>query len=255
MIMTTTLSTLSAVEREKLIADKFYCSLAQSSNDYAQLVKSGWVNHRYSHPQMLELYRQSIDSHPIAERRAGEAINILFTTGSFAPLHLGHIEMLQRARQVLYEAGIKVDKVIVSASHDQYVLYKNESTRHWPIERRIERIRELIKDEAGFSLDRWESQICEAPVNFTDVLCYLETYFLRCGFARVNLYYVFGSDNIEFARCFNFPQFVGRYGGVCVQRSQAFIDSATRSKMGTNIFFTQNLLYPHLSSTWVRNHG
>ncbi len=261
---------LSNFEKEKLFADKFYLAMAKCGFTIDDLKRSGWLNHAYSLKEMQELYKNHSSyynrfnriSQPNTILPIKEEINILFTTGSFAPMHMGHVEMMEQSAQLLKSSGINIDHIIISPSHDNYVLTKTPGelgTKNWDINKRLSIISELIKDKPLFDVDTWESIVCAYAVNFTDVLFYLESYFSKLA-KKVNLYYVFGSDNIAFIDCFNSfnaadkSNFTNNYGAVCVERSTHPILNIAKYN-NSNLFFLRNLEHSSLSSSHIRTNS
>lgn len=83
---------------------------------------------------------------------------VLLTTGAMNPPHLGHVEMMKSAKQVLDASGWAVLGAWLSPSHDKYVLPKCQSlkTPHVPSKGRC-RLAELVVQAAhsDSSDDTW----------------------------------------------------------------------------------------------------
>lgn len=58
---------------------------------------------------------------------------ILLSTGSFSPLHDGHIHMMERAKEILESKGYSVVGGYLSPSHDEYVSSKDGGLQHFSI--------------------------------------------------------------------------------------------------------------------------
>lgn len=118
---------------------------------------------------------------------------ILLTTGSFAPMHEGHVDMMNKAVSFCEKQGIKVCASIFSFSHDDYVLTKDNNIPHKDM--RIKIAEEKIK-ETTHQLSMWELNQLK-PVNFTTVIDYVVNKYQK------PVIYVFGKDNYYFAYAFN----------------------------------------------------
>ena len=145
---------------------------------------------------------------------------VLVTTGSFCPIHRGHVEMMELARAAIESQGMAVLGGYISVSHDAYVVAKCGPTTPTAAHR-LAMCEAAVADSEWLMVDPWEALCRDRPVNFTDVIRRLEGYLsahLRLHRA-VEVVYVFGSDNADFSLTF-----AGRGRCVCVPRpgEQAF---------------------------------
>jgi len=126
---------------------------------------------------------------------------ILLTTGSFCPLHPGHINMMEKAKEHLEKNGYNVIGGFISPGHDEYISAKNKE-KAIPIHYRIRTITEMIKNHDWLSVDPWEGMFCKVAVNFTDVYIRLEAYISEHLKKDIPIFFVSGGDNARFALTF-----------------------------------------------------
>lgn len=139
---------------------------------------------------------------------------VLITTGAMCPIHPGHIEMMEQARQQLEQRGFTVLGGYLSPSHDEYLQLKCGDDA-LPAFHRLYLCEQAVKQSDWLMVDPWESLHTSLAVNFTVVLERLASYLsrhVRC-LRPIHVVYAFGSDNARFALTF-----VSRGRGVCVPR-------------------------------------
>jgi nicotinic acid mononucleotide adenylyltransferase len=134
---------------------------------------------------------------------------IILTTGSFAPVHIGHIAMMENARKSVEFLGYNVIAGYMSPSHDSYVSQKDEGKAKMHALKRIQLLETAVQSKGWIQIDPWESLYNRVAINFTDVICYLEDYFRLHLQEEVVVFYTFGTDYLNFANTFAF-------GGHCV---------------------------------------
>lgn len=248
------LSELTDFEREKLEQDIFYYGMYLAGFSYSQLKESGWLNHLYSKDEL----RKTIDSQTsfIPHYSKNNEISIILNTGSYAPAHHGHIEMLLSAEKKLEELGLLTEAVvkILSPSHDKYVLTKSEDIKVWNIDKRLRHLHNLV-DEIGdeqLLVDIWESIYCSYPVNFTDVILkYVRD--LDKQNIKYKIFYVFGSDNECFLHAFSClnENLKNKFYGVCVQRDDYPVKI---NSLESNIIYVDDSKSSHLQSRNLRKN-
>jgi hypothetical protein len=145
----------------------------------------------------------------------------LLATGAFAPLHGGHVGMMDAAVDACLARGWRVVAGYFSPSHDLYVKDKDGGrAAHLNAPLRIQEARAVLEvgrpnASAGVSyfVDPWEAMAASRPLNFTDVARRLECYLRRQMGRDVHVGFVFGADNGGFSQVF------AEHGlGVCVGR-------------------------------------
>ncbi|MEM2615878.1 MAG: hypothetical protein QXO44_03945, partial [Thermoplasmatales archaeon] len=136
---------------------------------------------------------------------------VLVAMGSFAPVHAGHLAMMDAARDALIAEGHHVAGGYFSPSHDGYVLTKPGVTMG--ISARLDALHAATR-HSWAGVDPWEGLWVNRALNLTTVLDRTEAYLARHlpghAFTAVA---VFGSDNVGFADAFLEE---GRF--VCVSR-------------------------------------
>lgn len=213
MLMTTTPASLKR--------DPFYQSLWDKCFDLQRLVAAGFVDNPSLSAQpfplpagvrwpslpfdkmMVRLEAMPSDARPV----------VLLTTGSFAPLHSGHMEMMERAFVRASEAGFYVLGGLVSPSHDVYVDTKQDGLAQMPIGERLEVVQRHVENHPWMACEMWEAVGVKEALNFTDVIARTEEICRRLVHPEVEVIYVFGSDNAAF-----FDAFCEQGLAMCVSR-------------------------------------
>lgn len=128
---------------------------------------------------------------------------VLLTTGSFCPVHHGHLDMMESARHILEENGWQVLAGYISPGHDEYIDKKCGSLSIH-IDKRMQLIQDAIEQYDWLMLDPWEAVFNSVAVNFTDVIRRLETYIEKHYKKSIKVFYVCGADNARFVKTFLF---------------------------------------------------
>lgn len=126
---------------------------------------------------------------------------VLLTTGSFCPIHYGHIEMMNNAKNALEEQGWDVLSGYIAPAHDEYI-HRKCGRQSISIDKRIQLIQREIADSDWLVIDSWEGVFNKVAVNFTDVIARLQLYIERHIQKTIPVFYVCGSDNARFAKTF-----------------------------------------------------
>lgn len=138
---------------------------------------------------------------------------VLLATGSFAPIHAGHLAMMNCARAYAQKLGWNVTGGYLSPSHDSYVGQKYGGTAALHAEHRLRLAGLAVEGSEWLMVDPWESRYAPCALNFTDVALRLERY-LRTQLGRdITVLCVFGSDNLGFLGAF-----LDDGHGLCVER-------------------------------------
>jgi nicotinic acid mononucleotide adenylyltransferase len=128
---------------------------------------------------------------------------VLLTTGSFSPIHSGHVEMLTKSREHLESLGWNVMGGYFAPDHDEYITWKLKEEAI-PIHYRMKYISDAIRDYDWLAVDPWAGIFQKVAVNFTDIIQRLEMYLHKHLGRRVTVFYVFGGDNAKFIKTFKF---------------------------------------------------
>ncbi len=227
----------------------------QSEKD---LLLGGWFQTKLTDKETEDHYKLNIFGHDLSSFKNNKEEIILFTTGSYAPIHEGHIFSWLAAILKAKKEGLKVGLFIISPSHDDYVLKKSESHQVFNIYERIKLIKKGLNDffikygeykqyEKLFKIDYFESLYSSCAINFSEVLKYIKTSIDRLGYKKVKIGYVFGDDNLDFYKPFINEK---RYYAFCVERNNNIIHENYK-----NIFFIKylNKVASKQSSTIIRN--
>ena len=156
---------------------------------------------------------------------------VLLATGCFAPVHGGHLEMMEKAKVVATQAGWDVLGGYLSPDHDEYV-----STKHlganYDIQTRIQILNNNLQN-SWLRVDPWPGLFRTCAINFTDVMERLRMY-LYCHFnTGITVILVVGGDNARFARAFE-------YSGNCIVVGRpTYNDDISDLVDGNRIIFTE----------------
>lgn len=180
---------------------------------------------------------------------------IMLTTGGFSPIHNGHLDMMESAKNEMIQQGHLVLGGYLSPSHDAYVTTKQNGTAELLDEHRICLCHEAVALSEWLMVDTWEARYLPTAVNFTDIILRLERYLNRHLRLPVPLRvcYVFGSDNAGFTRTF-----VKKGYCVCVERP-GYEGLARKYKQETSrfnahiAFASPRLEYLNISSSQIRS--
>lgn len=188
----------------------------------------------------------------LAQPKAQEASRELFvlvTTGAFCPIHAGHLEMMERAKDALEERGHVVLGGYLAPDHDDYVSGKcGTGAVSTPI--RLDLCERAVSDSDWLMVDRWAALHAPTAVNFTTIIERLQKYLayhLRTH-RPIQVAFVFGSDNAGFSK-----SFLGRGSCVCVLRPgyEKYLEKIAQNpvvRRNPRIMFSRNITSPWASS-------
>jgi len=100
---------------------------------------------------------------------------VLLATGGFCPVHAGHVEMMDRAREAAERAGFDVVGGYLSPGHDAYLRMKCGPLAI-AAQVRLRLCADAVAHSDWLSVDPWEAMHRRVAVNFTDVTARLEAY-------------------------------------------------------------------------------
>ena len=145
------------------------------------------------------------------------SLAVLVTTGSFCPLHTGHIDMMKSSKLLLEQSGKIVLGGFIVPDHDSYISRKcGDKALNGP--QRIHLAESLIREtdnDDWLVVDHWTALYAPADLNFTMIIDRIAAQLaLHIPIARpIEIIYVCGGDNANFAL-----SFVGRGSCVAVSR-------------------------------------
>jgi len=135
------------------------------------------------------------------EISSSEKSCVLLTTGSFCPIHYGHVDIMNRAKIELEKQGWHVSRGYIAPAHDEYI-HRKCGERSINIDKRIQLIQSEIAESDWLVVDPWEGVFNQVAVNFTDVIVRLQLYIEKHLRKNIPVFYVCGSDNARFANTF-----------------------------------------------------
>lgn len=214
--------------------------------------RMAYPQHFYSAPYPLvkKLHEETLADFPMHKQA------VVISTGSYDPLHEGHMESLVRAKEHIEGLGdTKVIAGFMSPSHDAYVRMKNPGGVV-----NFQRIHDntVFVENAEYNKPRqwifhenWETLGVDIPVNFSDVVLYIDNMVKHYVANDIDVYYIFGSDNARFGLAFthNDPTLAK---GICIGRPGYDLDDEMKEiiEASSTLFFTQG--FNGMSSTQVR---
>jgi len=123
---------------------------------------------------------------------------VLITTGGMAPIHNGHIAMMERAREIVEGQGFQVMGGFFAPGHDSYVSQKYNGTAGISAVHRIAMVELATQDSDWLEVDPWAARYMPGEVNFTAVARRMEAYLSQNLGQIFDVFYVYGSDNSGF---------------------------------------------------------
>jgi nicotinic acid mononucleotide adenylyltransferase len=215
------------------------------------LYKSGFLDEQRTQIDQEAINDYKLLSLPIRDIPESDSLAVIVTTGSFSPLHEGHIEAMTVAKKYVENLGHKVIQGVISLSHDGYVSYKNGGLAKLHVGNRTQIVYDKIKDIDWITVDRFEGELVSCPINFSTVLQRIKCYFNYHTNKNIKIFYVFGSDNASFSYSFVDND---DYQSICVERSTYdYTKVAADLNSFPNIHFIKNKsIYSGYSSTEVR---
>ncbi len=191
----------------KALLDPYYKSMLKHYPNLEELLPSGFFDDQlepgifpfkekfFCTPIYKILHRyQQIQHH-------NKPYLILLNTGSYSPIHQGHLQLMELA----YETLSKQYHVLggyFSPSHDNYVSQKYFGTAAYHCDARIDLCEHFIFQHPYLHVDPWESRYNDRPINFTNVILRFKKIFQQYFPFPIHIAYIFGSDNAFFTKAF-----------------------------------------------------
>ncbi len=210
-----------------------------------------WLTTPYH--KILSRLRQLDDYDPI--QWAAYPPVVLLSTGGFSPIHNGHIDMMELAKNEMIQKGHLVLGGYLSPSHDSYVSTKHDGAAALLDAHRIRLCHEAVASNEWIMVDAWEARYVPCAINYTDVILRLKRYLNHhLGLpVPLRVVYVFGGDNAAFARAF----LAGGHA-VCIERPgyEARVQAIRREVADAKeriLFARPRLEYFNISSSGIRS--
>lgn len=212
----------------KLCGDPFYRELFLNGYSIDQIEDAGFFDDGLAPGELLDVadsrwlttqldkIQKRIKDTPVTSSKKPL---ILLTTGAFAPIHEGHLEIMESAYKELSRLGFHVIGGYISPAHDDYVATKGAMAETWKADLRLSSIHQVLTRYDWLDVDPWMCSYAQTDLNFTDVIIRMESYIAKHvkSERKIEVAYVFGSDHASHARTF-----LKRGIGVCVSNRQGF---------------------------------
>ena len=197
----------------KALSDTYYYNLYERTGHNNQaLYNAGFFPHEYDgnlkeYPsnriyssvlpknKLFQNHKKAIDANPV------QRMAVLFSTGGFAPIHDGHIEMMEAAKRQLESQGYHVLVGYFVLGHDSYVGKKYNGSVNIKTGDRITMAELAVQDSDWLEIDQFSARYLPCEVNFTFTFSLLKDVVLYTalkGYPIPELFYVYGSDNAGF---------------------------------------------------------
>ena len=149
---------------------------------------------------------------------------VLVSTGCFAPLHHGHLAMMDKAKKVLKKTkNHHFAGGYFALAHDDYIKQKIPNNyQQYDAECRLATNKLFLEQNNHWAMiDPWIAFACKNDVNFTNYILRLKYFLTKKYKAKFNIVFVCGSDNYQFMNAF-----VGCGFCICVVREKDQIKKA-----------------------------
>lgn len=155
--------------------------------------EAGWFEEAHANPNKFGARWAMTPTHKLLTHKRENDI-VLLATGGFAPIHDGHLDMMEAAKTHMESKGFRVVGGYVSPGHDDYVVKHKNVAISAP--ERLAYANRRLEIYPWIMVDPWEAIGCKCSVNFTTVIDHLESLLNR------RVCYVVGSDNQRFSLAF-----------------------------------------------------
>lgn len=243
--------------KQDCLYKNFLHKYKDKDNFYQLLLKAGAIEEDLTETDIEAIRDYRLLTLPIINRKSDSKRPkaIVVSTGSYSPMHLGHVDSMESAKDYIENIlGYEVLQGVMSLSHDGYVSIKNNGIAKLHIGERTQKAYEILKDNSWITIDRFEGEFVSTPINFSTVLERVRNYLLEhhpLVSNNVKVFYVFGADNASFAYSFVNND---KYEAICLERGiYDFNEVKKELSEFKNIHFVKNQKdSKNLSSTEVR---
>lgn len=215
----------------RILQDPYYKDVYKKYEDINIVKRAGFFD---SSLYSTHFYKLDFITTPIHKLSEGDNPIVLLSTGGFNPIHKGHIDMMEMARQALNDKGFNVIGGYISPSHDDYVKTKKYFSKE--ADDRVFECQRVLDNHEWLMVDPFEALYCNKSINFTNAIERLELYLKKHVNSNIKVAYVYGSDNVNFSYCFEEKGI-----GVCVERECGKdIGYFSTTFQNSNVIFVEN---------------
>ena len=134
------------------------------------LQSSGFIQEERTELDTKAINDLNLITVPILDmKNDNKPLALIVSTGSFSPIHCGHIKMLELAKEYIESLDYNIVQGVISLSHDKYVDIKNNGIAKLDIGIRTNLVYEKIKNYDWLTVDRLEGELVSIPINFSTV--------------------------------------------------------------------------------------
>lgn len=214
-----------------LINNKLFLNYYNQCKSISKIIEAGYFTEKYP----FQKYFENIFTTPFNKLNLKkDKVNyVLLSTGGFAPIHNGHINLLEESKLYLESQDCHVSGAYISPSHDDYVLQKRNQNKDMNIHNRLNISNKKLLTNDFIMVDPYEGLICKSSVNFTKIYDrlykYLKYHFKNYSFKIV---FCYGSDNYSFSKVFEANNILS----ICVNRDENIVVSNNHFTISLNNF-------------------
>eukprot|EP00466_Bigelowiella_natans_P003033 jgi/Bigna1/86722/estExt_fgenesh1_pg.C_130064 len=201
------------------------------------------------------------DAKSIGSESSGQRYCVLLSTGALCPVHIGHVDMLVRAKVAMEKNGYTVLGGWLSPSHDSYVSGKLHGQFYAEAKHRAQCVKLLLEEDfAWIKVSTWECSVEGRWPDYPEVVGAAEANLHKQEFVRksgksIDIIYVCGEAH---ARKCHWDKFGLRYGGSRKNKGVAIVPRKGRKAVGNpskKVFAVEavNEKMEDISSTKIRD--
>lgn len=176
--------------------DKYYQKLLKKTDEITVL-SAGYIDE----PYIINEKDLNIFLTPLNKLKKVKSKNpiVLLSSGAYNPLHIGHIKMLDLAKEELIKKGFEVIGGYFSFAGNDYVKTKDQND--YEIEKRFIKSIDVL-NKSTYLPFLFQSIKFSFDINFTKMINLLELFLKKHYHKNVKVCYVYGSDNTNFGYLF-----------------------------------------------------